>query len=115
MIAPAAPDFVPRADTFYDALANLPAPPREVVTHGDMSDDHMLLAHGGDRLVGVIDFANSCLGDPAYDLAYFFAYGEDAARRLVRLYDPEAFNFWPRRSRTDAFHPVRSRAAALPV
>jgi aminoglycoside phosphotransferase (APT) family kinase protein len=89
MIADIAPALIGRADRFYDALAAMPPPAREVLTHGDLSADHMLLAPAGDRLAGVIDFGDACLGDPAYDLAFFFAYGEKPARQIVRLYDPQ--------------------------
>lgn len=75
-------------DHFYDAYASAPAPPREVVTHGDLTDDHMLLAQRRDRLAGVIDFGDACLGDPAYDFAFFFAYGQAAADQLAGRYDP---------------------------
>ena len=81
-------DLLDRADRFYDAFAAAPPAPREVVTHGDMSSDHMLLAPTGDRLAGIIDFGDACLGDPAYDLTFFFAYGEDAASDIFRRYDP---------------------------
>ncbi|MHB8529468.1 MAG: phosphotransferase, partial [Caulobacteraceae bacterium] len=63
-------------------------PPREVVTHGDLTDDHILLAPGGERLAGIIDFGDACLADPAHDFAFFFAWGEAGARELARLYDP---------------------------
>jgi aminoglycoside 2''-phosphotransferase len=75
-------------DRFYDAYAAAPPPPREVVTHGDLTDEHMLLAPGHEGLAGVIDFGDACLGDPAYDFAFFFAYGEAAALEIARRYDP---------------------------
>ncbi|HEY5070537.1 MAG TPA: aminoglycoside phosphotransferase family protein [Caulobacteraceae bacterium] len=77
-----------RMDRFYDQLAAAKPPPRELLIHGDVTDDHLLLAAGGERLAGLIDFGDACVGDPAYDLAYFFAYGEDTARHLVARYDP---------------------------
>ena len=61
-----------------------------MVIHGDISDDHMLLAAGAEALAGVIDFGDACLGDPAYDLTFFFAYGEAAMARLIEFYDPFA-------------------------
>jgi aminoglycoside 2''-phosphotransferase len=77
-----------RMDRFYDLLANAGRPPREVLTHGDLSDDHMLVSPGRDGLAGIIDFSDACLGDPAYDLTFFLSYGEAAARRLADRYDP---------------------------
>ncbi len=82
--------LVARADRFFDAFAAAAKPPREVVIHGDVSDDHMLLAPSGGALAGVIDFGDACLGDPAYDLTFFFAYGEAAMARVIELYDPLA-------------------------
>lgn len=77
-----------RMDRFYERLAAQGPPPREVLTHGDLSDDHMLLSPGRDSLAGIIDFGDACLGDPAYDLTFFLSYGEAAARRLADRYDP---------------------------
>lgn len=77
-----------RMDRFYDLLANAGPPPREVLTHGDLSDDHMLVSPGRDGLAGIIDFGDACLGDPAYDLTFFLSYGEAAALRLADRYDP---------------------------
>lgn len=77
-----------RMDRFYDHFAAAPAPPREVLTHGDLSDDHILVSPREGRLAGLIDFGDACLGDPAYDLTFFFAYGDAAARRVAGRYDP---------------------------
>jgi aminoglycoside 2''-phosphotransferase len=33
--------------------------------HGDLSPDHILDDATADRLTGIIDFGDACLGDPA--------------------------------------------------
>ncbi|HEV2363706.1 MAG TPA: aminoglycoside phosphotransferase family protein [Caulobacteraceae bacterium] len=82
------PELLPAIDGFYRAFARRPVSERAVVIHGDLSDDHLLLAPERDRLAGVIDFGDACLGDPAYDFTFFFAFGQAAAQRLATLYDP---------------------------
>jgi aminoglycoside 2''-phosphotransferase len=84
----AAPALLRRMDRFYEVFAAAPPSPREVVTHGDLTDDHMLLAPDGSGLAGIIDFGDVCLADPAFDFAFLFAYGEAAARQVARRYDP---------------------------
>jgi aminoglycoside 2''-phosphotransferase len=81
-------DLLAEIDRFYDGYAAAPAPPREVVTHGDMTDEHMLVSPAREALAGVIDFGDACLGDPSYDFAFFFAYGEAVAVEIARRYDP---------------------------
>ena len=58
----------------------------EVVLHGDLVGDHLLLDEHAGRLAGIIDFSDVALGDPAHDLLGFWAYGASAAAHAVRLY-----------------------------
>lgn len=81
------PSLLKEIDRFYDAYAVAPPPPREVVTQGDLTDTHMLLSPDHDRLAGVIDFGDACLGDPSYDFAFFFAWGDPAAEHVAQRYD----------------------------
>lgn len=39
-----------------------------VLLHGDLSEDHLLVDPARQRLTGVIDFGDVCLGDPAFDV-----------------------------------------------
>lgn len=62
-----------------DALlaADLP----EVVVHNDVYSRHLLWDDAAARL-GVIDFSDMCLGDPAVDFAELHEYGEDFVRAV---------------------------------
>ncbi|MGH7012231.1 MAG: aminoglycoside phosphotransferase family protein, partial [Caulobacteraceae bacterium] len=76
-----------RIDRFYDAYVDRPSSRREAVIHGDLGGDHLLAGQEGP--LGIIDLGDACLGDPAYDFTFFFAWGERPARRIAELYDPE--------------------------
>jgi hypothetical protein len=60
--------------------------PREVILHGDLVGDHLLLDEQTGRLAGIIDFSDVALGDPAHDLLGFWAYGASAATHAVSVY-----------------------------
>ena len=60
--------------------------PGDVVVHGDLVSDHLLIGEATDRLEGIIDFGDVALGDPANDLLGFLAFGPDAAAEAARLY-----------------------------
>ncbi len=40
-----------------------------VLLHGDLLDDHVLVEPFTQKVTGVLDFGDVCLGDPAYDVA----------------------------------------------
>jgi len=99
-IARALPDLAPSVDNFYDRFAARPAA-LERLTHSDVTCDHLLLAPSGDRLAGIIDFGDVELGDPAYDFAYLWSYGDWAPgfvfdRYSLRDQDPDLLDrgFW---------------------
>ena len=71
---------------------------RQVVLHGDLVDDHILLARDGRGLAGIIDFGDVALGDPAHDLLGFWAYGSDAVTRVIAAYQPGESDDLHRRS-----------------
>ena len=61
-------DFVERVFAQVDELISRPEQQR-ALTHGELHEDHMLWnAEGG---VGVIDFSDMTVGDPALDYAHF--------------------------------------------
>ena len=60
--------------------------PREVVLHGDLVGDHLLVDEHTGRLNGIIDFSDVALGDPAHDLLGFWSYGASAAAHAVGVY-----------------------------
>jgi len=43
-------------------------PPRTAVVHADLGPEHIRVV--GDRIGGIIDWGDSCIGDPALDLAW---------------------------------------------
>lgn len=80
---------------------------REVVVHGDLVWEHLLVDPRSNRLSGMIDFGDVALGDPAYDLMGLWAYGAAAVTRAASIYrtaspDPDL------RARSHAHH-VRYR------
>jgi aminoglycoside 2''-phosphotransferase len=58
--------------------------PVNLVLHGDLVEDHLLLSPAQNALAGVLDFGDVGLGDPADDLKGFWAYGTAAAHHVVK-------------------------------
>jgi aminoglycoside phosphotransferase (APT) family kinase protein len=83
------PDVLAAADRFYEALPGATATAQTAPTHRDFTEDHILLAPGGDRLAGVIDFTDAALSDPARDFTFLWAYGDDAPARVAYAYGDE--------------------------
>jgi len=86
VIAPHAPaGLIDRLDRFHDAyLARVW--PCNAVIHGDLREAHLLMAPGGARLVGVIDFGDAVVGDPAYDFGVLWMLGDWALAFAVERY-----------------------------
>jgi len=84
-IARAMPELAASVDAFYARLALQPSVAQRL-THSDVTLDHLLLAPSGDRLAGVIDFGDVELGDPAYDFAYLWSYGDWAPGYVFERY-----------------------------
>jgi aminoglycoside phosphotransferase (APT) family kinase protein len=82
-------DLIPRVDDFYAALPAVVDTAPKVLIHGDLTEDHILLAPGGDRLAGVIDFTDAGAGDPAYDFTFLWAYGDWTLARALSRYGTE--------------------------
>ncbi|MGH7667560.1 MAG: phosphotransferase family protein [Candidatus Dormibacteria bacterium] len=58
-----------------------------VVCHGDIKGEHLLCDGTPARLVGLIDWADTCLSDPAHDLAGLVLWrGEEALRWALQAY-----------------------------
>ncbi len=97
-IAAAFPRLAGPLCAFYeDYAADLGGP--RVVLHGDLVDDHLLLAPDRQRLAGIIDFGDVALGDPARDLLGFWAYGPEAVARVAAAYGAGADHDLRERSR----------------
>ncbi|MGI4730858.1 MAG: phosphotransferase family protein [Janthinobacterium lividum] len=77
-LASRAPELLPSIEAFLWRYRTDRAP-RDVVLHGDLVSDHLLVDESTGRLTGIIDFGDVALGDPAHDLLGFWIYGEHAA------------------------------------
>ncbi len=53
------------------------------VVHGDLSENHILLSRNG---IGVIDFGDTSIFDPAIDLSWFYIFDEDLFRNVLSRY-----------------------------
>lgn len=71
--------------SFLERYRHDPAP-RDVVLHGDLVSDHLLVDEHTGTLTGIIDFSDVALGDPAHDFLGFWAYGRGAAAHAVACY-----------------------------
>jgi aminoglycoside phosphotransferase (APT) family kinase protein len=62
-------------------------PLRDGLLHGDLHAGHLLVDPAG-RVVGLIDWADACLGDPAYDLKFLWVLpGEHFVEEVLSFYD----------------------------
>jgi aminoglycoside 2''-phosphotransferase len=70
-------------------------PPR--LLHADFSAEHILLSSDGRQVVGVIDWTDAEIGDPAFDFGYLWVWqGEPLVTEVIRHYrgvmDPGFFD-----------------------
>ncbi|HEY3531102.1 MAG TPA: phosphotransferase [Nocardioides sp.] len=86
-VLPLLPDEV--ATTGRDLLSRMGVQPaRSGVVHGDLGPEHIRVV--GDRVGGVIDWGDSCVGDPALDLAWTMLGASPAfADALAAAYEPD--------------------------
>lgn len=85
LIARAFPALAPLVEGFYGRFEER-QPGAARVLHSDVTCDHLLLAPSADRLAGVIDFGDVELGDPDYDFAYLWSYGDWAPAFVFERY-----------------------------
>lgn len=58
------------------------------LTHNDLGDDHLLLDAATRRAVGVIDWADSALGDPCVDFIFLHHWlGADFIKQVLEYYE----------------------------
>ena len=66
----------------------------QVLLHGDLSPEHVLWSPAQQRVVGILDFGDMEIGDPAWDLVYLWEdYGPPFLRRFMHHFpasDPKA-------------------------
>jgi aminoglycoside phosphotransferase (APT) family kinase protein len=79
-------DLLVRTDGFFESLPAIVDDAPRVLIHGDITEDHILLAPDGERLSGVIDFTDAAVGDPAFDFTFLWAYGDWAPAHAARPY-----------------------------
>lgn len=84
LLAARLPALAPAIEAFLRTPAES-HPPETAVVHGDLVPGHVLV-DGAGTVAGIIDFADVALGDPAQDLALFWAFGAGAAARAVVRY-----------------------------
>ncbi|MDN4633657.1 aminoglycoside phosphotransferase family protein [Sphingomonas sp. PsM26] len=87
MLVEHAPQLASPLRAFYTDY-RLDYPQHLVIVHGDLVGEHLMIDGAGSSLVGIIDFGDVALGDPAQDLLGFWNYGQDAVTRIVARYDP---------------------------
>lgn len=85
-------------------------PTRATFIHGDFHAGHMLV-DTEERLIGVLDWTEGGVGDPAVDLAGFqMVFGESAMQSLLNAYVAAGGYVWPR-----AMEHIAETLAAYPV
>lgn len=71
-------------------------PPETVVVHGDLYAGHVMVEPDG-RVVGMIDWTEARLGDPAIDLiGHINGFGFDSLSALIQAYRAAGGVIWPR-------------------
>ncbi|HLC52132.1 MAG TPA: aminoglycoside phosphotransferase family protein [Candidatus Nanoarchaeia archaeon] len=87
----------------YKEFLELPQFPQKVLTHNDLSDDHIFINNG--KIVGIIDFADASLGDPALDFSWFWNLGKKAINEIYAKYSgPKDTDFLKRSKYYYIFH-----------
>ncbi|RQW22805.1 aminoglycoside phosphotransferase family protein [Bacillus sp. C1-1] len=73
---------------YEDFLESLSSNNRKPVPiHGDLTTANMIYSQGEQKLVGIIDFTDAQLSDPAYDFAgLYWTYGLDTVLSVLRYY-----------------------------
>jgi aminoglycoside 2''-phosphotransferase len=83
-------------ETFLNSEANFQFDP--ALIHGDLGEEHILIDPVSNRLVGVIDWGDTRIGDPALDFTGLLAScGPDFVRQALETYArPVDGRFWER-------------------
>jgi len=67
-----------------DVIVNKPLP--VALIHNDISSSHIIW-DSVSKTVGIIDFSDRCLSDPAYDFMELFLYGKVFAEQVFGMYE----------------------------
>jgi aminoglycoside phosphotransferase (APT) family kinase protein len=71
-------------------------PHSNVPIHGDLWYENILVDRESGRVSGVLDFDETSIGDPAWDLATQFHCGREFAQRVFEAYAPKDATMWAR-------------------
>jgi aminoglycoside 2''-phosphotransferase len=81
-------------DFFLEFKANCLKYPNKVLVHTDFYPKHILLSANKKTLVGIIDFADRSLDDPAFDFCELLVYGKEFLAEVYKHYQgPKDKNF----------------------
>lgn len=58
-----------------------------VLIHGDLSLDHILFDKEKGEIVGIVDFGDATIGDPAYDFQCLLDFGEEFFLKVLSSYE----------------------------
>lgn len=72
------------------------------LVHGDLSEDHIIITNTG---VGIIDFGDLMVFDPAYDLIWAYVCDREFYYKLYKKYEGNKDEFFEHRIRD--FHIIR--------
>lgn len=67
---------------------------KPTLVHGDLTEDHILITEDG---VGIIDFGDLMVFDPAYDLIWAYICARDFYEQLLDKYEGNKDNYFERR------------------
>ena len=82
------PALARRAAAFLEQDEAAPRDGPAVLVHDDLGDEHVLLSPDGRRVVGVIDWGDVAIGDPAVDFAGLWKWlGEPLGGRVLDRYE----------------------------
>lgn len=71
-------------ENFLETIAKTPVKP--LVTHSDIMPEHIIVDPETHKLLGIIDFGDILIADPAYDFAFLAGYGKDFLNECYRNY-----------------------------
>jgi len=66
------------------------------IVHGDFSSDHIIFDEKNNKIIGIIDFGDLCLSDPAYDF-YALDFEPDFSLKILKHYKGKKDNSFVKR------------------
>ncbi|MDD5071880.1 MAG: phosphotransferase [Patescibacteria group bacterium] len=59
---------------------------RPTLIHGDLTSENIFINKGSNNNLGIIDFSDASIDDPARDFSALFSYGDQFVRRVLKYY-----------------------------